>query len=64
MANTFILWLQTFLTGIGQAGDWLVSKPFQDTGIETLQDLTPLALIGIGGLIIFIVVAIVKWVIS
>ena len=65
MANTFILWLQNFLAGMTTAGAWLVSKPFSDiAGIpDTIKNLTPLGLIGLSGLIAFIVVAIVKWVI-
>ena len=65
MANGFFTWIQGFLKGASEGWQWLNSKPFQNlTAFPQIQNLTPLALIGISGLIIFIGVAIVKWVIS
>ena len=66
MANTFLLWVQDFIYSGKDAMDFLTSKPFADiAGLPSnMQNLTPLALIGLGGLLIFIIAAIVKWVIS
>lgn len=62
MGSTFFLWFQQFATNSGKAYEFLISHPFKD--IPQLEGLTPLALISISGLIIFIGVAVVKWVIS
>lgn len=64
MANTLLTWFQNFCAGLSEAGAWLISTPFKDSGIDAIKDLTPLMLISLTGLIIFIGVAIVKWVIS
>lgn len=66
MADSFILWFQNFCGGISKAFVFITSKPFENiAGLpNNIANLTPLELIGIGGLMVFIVVAIVKWVIS
>lgn len=66
MAYTLFKWFQDFAAKGSLAFNWLVSKPFQGIqGIPTeIQNLTPLALVGLGGLLIFIAVAVVKWVLS
>lgn len=55
-------WIQDLFSGVGNAFEFLTSKPFAD--IPALANVTPLSLITIGGLIIFIGIAVVKWVIS
>lgn len=62
MGSTFFLWFQQFATNSGKAFEFLTSHPFKD--IPELSALTPLMLISLSGLIIFIGVALVKWVLS
>lgn len=66
MTYTFFEWFQGFITGSSNAFDFLLSKPFADIkGVPTeLQNITPLMLVGISGLLIFIIVAVVKWIIK
>ena len=66
MSYVFIKWFQDFVTGANDALNWLVSKPFANiAGLpDTIKVLTPLMLVGIGGLLIFITLAIVKWLLS
>ena len=65
MINGFLIWTQDFVKGASEGWQWLNSTPFSDLqAFPALASLTPLGLIGIGGLIIFVVVAVVKWVIS
>lgn len=66
MTYTFFKWFQDFAQKGGVAFNWLISKPFSNIeGIPNdIQNITPLALVGLGGLLVFIIVAVVKWVIS
>ena len=66
MANTFLKWLQNFIYEGQDALEFLTSKPFSNISVlpDTLKNLTPLALIGLSGLMAFIIVAIVKWVVN
>lgn len=62
MGSSFFLWFQKFATSSGEAFQFLTSHPFKD--IPQLSGLTPLMLISLSGLIVFIGVAIAKWVLS
>lgn len=66
MANSFLKWVQDFIHSGKEAMDFLTSKPFAGIpGLSSdIKNLTPLALIGLGGLLVFIIAAVVKWVIS
>lgn len=65
MTSNFLNWVQSFVKGANEGWQWLNSKPFADlTAFPALASLTPLGLIGISGLIIFVGVAVVKWVVS
>lgn len=66
MNYIFLKWFQDFTTGASDAINWLVSKPFANVaGLPNeIKVLTPLMLVGFGGLLVFIIVAVVKWVIS
>lgn len=59
-SNTFLTWVNKLMVGFADAGTWLVT-PIAD--IEPFK-IAPITLITFGGLTAFIVVAIVKWVIS
>lgn len=64
MINTLIDWLKKFFIDVGEAFSWLTSKPFANSGITGIENFTPLMLITLSGLIVFVGFAIVKWVIS
>lgn len=66
MANGFLLWFQNFLKGVNEAFNFLNTKIFANVPNidDSLKNLTLLELIGIGGLTIFIVVALIKWLVS
>lgn len=66
MANIWIGWLRDFILGLQSAGEWLTSQPFKDIeGLPAvISNITPLALIGIGGLTAFVIVAVIKWILS
>lgn len=58
--NELLSWCETLITQLSNIGYWLVKPVISLGGL----DLTPLALMTGGGLIVFIGVAVVKWVIS
>lgn len=63
--DNWLLFFQKFLQGCDTAIEFLNSKPFdQVVGLNALWDFTPLMLISLTGLVVFIGVAIVKWVVS
>lgn len=66
MANTFLKWVQDFIYEGQNAMEFLMSKPFANVAgmPDTIKGMTPLALIGLSGLLVFITIAVVKWVIS
>lgn len=66
MANTFLKWLQDFIYDGQSALSFLTSKPFSSIlGLpDSIKNITPLALIGLSGLLVFITIAVAKWVIS
>ena len=59
--TTFWNWASEITTSFGKIGNWLVNPFINAPG---LQWVTPLTLLGATGLIAFIGVAVVKWVIS
>lgn len=59
-ANTFIDWVANIFTKAHEIGEWLAT-PIK---ITNSLALSPLMLISIGGLVVFVGIAVVKWVIS
>lgn len=57
--SRWLSWFESLLTGFAKAGQWLIN-PIQIGDLS----LTPLGLISFTGLSAFIVVAIIKWVVS
>lgn len=55
--SAFWQWASNLVKGFATAGEWLLS-PIQGL------DISPLALCGFGGLLIFLSIAVVKWFIS
>jgi len=62
MINNLLLWFQNLFVGTNEAFEFMTSNPFNS--VPGLETFSPLALIGIGGLVAFIGIALVKWVIS
>lgn len=65
MANTLIDWFKGLFTSSNEVFRWLVQNhPFENlknTPFSAMAELTPLSLISLSGLLIFLVVAIVLW---
>lgn len=59
-ANNFLDWVKSIITELGKIGGWL-QTPIVKLGS---LDVTPLGLVTVGGLLAFVVVAIVKWVVN
>ena len=66
MTYQFLKWVQGFIAKGTEAWEFLISTPFSEVqGMpDTLKNMTPLMLVGLSGLIVFIVVAVVKWIVS
>lgn len=58
--NQFIEWIQKLITDFSQVGTWLFTPIFTYNNIS----LTPILLVTFGGLLVFIVIAVIKWGVS
>lgn len=58
--SSFLGWCETLINGLSQAGEWLVTE------IKVTDNFafSPLTLITFAGLTAFILIAVVKWVVS
>lgn len=57
--QVFLNWCDNIVKGASQLGEWL-STPLKIGSVQ----LSPLLLVSIGGFIVFIGIAILKWVLS
>ena len=55
--NQFIIWIEKLVSDFGKVGSWLFSPVFSYNNIS----VTPILLVSFGGLISFIVIAVIKW---
>lgn len=55
--SQFLDWLQKLVQGFASVGAWLFSPIFEYKG----WSITPILLTTVGGLTVFLVIAVVKW---
>lgn len=53
----FIQWIEKLIQDFGKVGSWLFTPIFSYNNLS----ITPILLVSFGGLITFIVIAIIKW---
>lgn len=56
---TFFEWIENLFNGMSEAGTWIIT-PINFGSFS----IAPIYLISVGGLITFIAVAVIKWIIS
>ena len=59
MIEGLLTWFRSIVNGVGDLANWL-TQPFDLLG----SSITPLSLVGIGGLLIFVGFAVVNWVVK